>query len=156
MLRVFQQTYAIAGALAGNHVFHFKLACDAQLVHVSLCNESANAGSLKIGKPGDDDGAPPDKHQRKEGDSEPVAQWRARMADDEVRQQYKQRAATAECVNALARNRGLQRLPVRGLGKVRAVAYLYALAHNLMRMVKIAPQLLGEGTFESRTQIGPG
>ena len=49
-------------------------------------------------------------------------------------------------VNALARNRGLQRLPVRGLGKVRAVAYLYALAHNLMRMVKIAPQLLGRGT----------
>ncbi len=97
-------------------------------------------------KPGDDDGQPPDKHQRKEGDSEPVAQWRARMADDEVQQQYKQRAATAECVNALARNRGLQRLPVRGLSKVRAVAYLYALAHNLMRMVKIAPQLLGRGT----------
>lgn len=97
-------------------------------------------------KPGDDDGSPPDKHQRKEGDSEPVAQWRARMVDDEVQRQYKQRAATAECVNALARNRGLQRLPVRGLSKVRAVAYLYALAHNLMRMVKIAPQLLGRGT----------
>jgi hypothetical protein len=97
-------------------------------------------------KPGDDDAAPPDKHQRKEGDSEPVAQWRARMADDEVKQQYKQRAATAECVNALARNRGLQRVPVRGLNKVRAVAYLYALAHNLMRMAKIAPQLIGWGT----------
>jgi hypothetical protein len=96
-------------------------------------------------KPGDDDTPPADKHQRKEGDSEPVAQWRARMADDEVKQQYKQRAATAECVNALARNRGLQRMPVRGLGKVRAVAYLYALAHNLMRMVKIAPQLIGLG-----------
>jgi hypothetical protein len=26
------------------------------------------------------------------------------------------------------------------------VAYLYALAHNLMRMVKIAPQLIGQGT----------
>jgi transposase len=94
-------------------------------------------------KPGDDDSPPMDKHQRKEGDSEPVAQWRARMADDEVKQQYKQRAATAECVNALARNRGLQRMPVRGLSKVRAVAYLYVLAHNLMRMVKIAPQLIG-------------
>lgn len=97
-------------------------------------------------KPGDDDRPPPDKHQRKEGDSEAVAQWRARMADEQVKQQYKQRAATAECVNALARNRGLQRMPVRGLGKVRAVAYLYALAHNLMRMVKIAPQLVGRGT----------
>jgi transposase len=100
-------------------------------------------------KPGDDDAPPADKHQRKEGDSEPVAQWRARMADDEVKQRYKQRAATAECVNALARNRGLRRMPVRGLSKVRAVAYLYALAHNLMRMVKIAPQLIGWGTGAS-------
>jgi transposase len=96
-------------------------------------------------KPGDDE-PPPDKHQRKEGDSEPVAQWRARMAGEEAKDVYKQRAATAECVNALARNRGLQRMPVRGLSKVRAVAYLYALAHNLMRMVKIAPQLIGQGT----------
>ena len=103
----------------------------------------------KAGKPGDDDTPPPDKHQRKEGDSEPVAQWRARMAGDEIKDVYKQRAATAECVNALARNRGLQRMPVRGLGKVRAVAYLYALAHNLMRMVKIAPQMLGRGTGAS-------
>jgi hypothetical protein len=29
---------------------------------------------------------------------------------------------------------------------VGAVAYLYALAHNLMRIVKIAPQLIGWGT----------
>lgn len=94
----------------------------------------------------DDDTPPPDKHQRKPGDSEPVAQWRARMAQDPVKQQYKQRAATAECVNALARNRGLQRMPVRGLSKVRAVAGLYALAHNLTRMAKIAPQLIGWGT----------
>jgi transposase len=90
-----------------------------------------------------------DKHQRKDGDSEPVAQWRQRMADEKIKDLYKQRAATAECVNALARNRGLQRMPVRGLKKVRAVAYLYALAHNLMRMVKIAPQLLGLGTGAS-------
>jgi transposase len=97
-------------------------------------------------KRGDDDTPPVDKHQRKEGDSEAVAQWRSRMAGDEAKELYKQRAATAECVNALARNRGLQRMPVRGLSKVRAVAYLYALAHNLMRMARIAPQLLGLGT----------
>lgn len=88
----------------------------------------------------------PDKHQRKAGDSDAVAQWRARMAGDEAKDVYRQRAATAECVNALARNRGLQRVPVRGLSKARAVAYLYALAHNLMRMVTIAPQLIGLGT----------
>jgi transposase len=100
-------------------------------------------------KSGDEDTPPTDKHQRKEGDSEAVAQWRSRMAGEKLKELYKQRAATAECVNALARNRGLQRMPVRGLAKVRAVAYLYALAHNLMRMVKIAPQLLGLGTGAS-------
>lgn len=98
----------------------------------------------------DGDGSPPpNKHQRKDGDSEPVAQWRERMAEEGNKAVYKQRAATAECVNALARNRGLQRMPVRGLGKARAVAILYALAHNLMRMVKIAPQWMGVGTGAS-------
>jgi transposase len=95
---------------------------------------------------GGDDVPPPDKHQRKDDDSEPVAQWRERMAGEQIKAVYRQRAATAECVNALARNRGLQRLPVRGLGKVRAVAILYALAHNLMRIAKIAPLLVGVGT----------
>lgn len=104
----------------------------------------------KADKRDDDTRPPPDKYRRKEGDSEPVAQWRARMAGDEIKDVYKQRAATAECVNALARNRGLQRMPVRGLGKVRAVAYLYALAHNLMRMAKIAPQMLGRGSGASK------
>jgi transposase len=104
----------------------------------------------KAGKDGEEI-PPPDKHQPKDGDSVPVAQWRARMAGQEIKEIYKQRAATAECVNALARNRGLQRLPVRGLPKVRAVAYLFALAHNLMRMVKIAPQLIGLGTGASAT-----
>jgi len=112
----------------------------------------------RAGKKGQDgdDVPPPDKHQRKEGDSGPVAQWRSRMAGPDIKDIYKLRAATAECVNALARNRGLQRLPVRGLGKVRAVAMLYALAHNLMRMVKIAPQLIGLGTGASATAQAAG
>jgi transposase len=87
-----------------------------------------------------------DEHAPKPGDSEAVAQWRARMATDEAKSIYKTRAATAECVNAQARNRGLVLLPVRGLSKVKCVATLFALAHNLMRMVALAPQLLGIGT----------
>lgn len=102
---------------------------------------------------GDDDTPPPDKHQRKDDDSEAVAQWRSRMSGDQAKGVYKQRAATAECVNAQARNRGLQRMPVRGLRKVRALAYLYALAHNLMRMAKIAPQLIGWGTGASAAAL---
>jgi len=86
-----------------------------------------------------------DKHEPKPDDSEAVAQWRQRMAEPGAKEIYKQRAATAECVNAQARNRGLLRMPVRGLARVRCVVGLFALAHNLMRMAKLAPQLLGWG-----------
>jgi hypothetical protein len=84
-----------------------------------------------------------DKHQRRNGHSDAVAAWRQRMGGAEAAVIYKQRAATAECVNAQARNRGLLRMPVRGLTKVKAVVGLYVLAHNLMRMVKLAPKLVG-------------
>jgi transposase len=87
-----------------------------------------------------------DKHAPKPDDSEAVAEWRARMASDEAKEIYKQRAATAECVNAQARNRGLLRMPVRGLAKVRSVVGLFVLAHNLMRMAVLAPRLIGWGT----------
>jgi transposase len=76
-----------------------------------------------------------DAHTPRPDDTPAVARWRQRMATDEAKAIYRQRAATAECVNALARNRGLQRFLVRGLRKVKAVALWYALAHNLMRAV---------------------
>jgi hypothetical protein len=90
-----------------------------------------------------------DKHQPKPDDTESVAQWRTRMASDEAKETYKQRASTAECVNAQARNRGLLQMPVRGLTKVRSVVGLFVLAHNLMRLAKLAPQLIGWGTGSS-------
>jgi transposase len=86
-----------------------------------------------------------DKHQPKAGDSDAVAQWRVRMGSEEAKEIYKQRAATAECVNAQARNRGLLRMPVRGLAKVKSVVGLFVLAHNLMRMAVLAPQIVGWG-----------
>lgn len=66
------------------------------------------------------------------GDSPALATWRRRMGGAEGRSTYRHRA-TGECVNALWRNRGLVRLPVRGLVKVRAVALWHALAHNMLR-----------------------
>jgi transposase len=78
-----------------------------------------------------------DPHTPRDDDSPAVAEWRQRMATDEAKAIYRQRAATAECVNALARNRGLQRFLVRGLQKVKAVALWYVLAHNLMRAVAL-------------------
>ena len=82
-----------------------------------------------------------DPYQRKPGDSPAVGEWRERMGTDECKDLYKERAAVAECVSAQARNRNLVLLPVRGTQKVKAVAYLYALVHNLMRMISRAPEL---------------
>jgi hypothetical protein len=91
-----------------------------------------------------------DKHQPKPGDSQAVASWRVRMGSEEAQELYKQRAAVAECVNAQSRNRGLLQMPVRGLPKVRCVVGLFVLAHNLLRMVKLAPELVGWGTTPSK------
>lgn len=82
-----------------------------------------------------------DPHTPREDDSPAVAQWRQRMATPEAQQIYKQRAATAECVNAIARNRGLQQFRVRGSPKARAVMLWYVLAHNLMRMATLCREL---------------
>jgi IS5 family transposase len=81
----------------------------------------------------------------KDDDSAAVGAWRERMGSEEAKAIYKERAATAECVNALARERGLTRLRVRGTAKVRCVLLLHALAHNLMRTLALAPELLGYG-----------
>lgn len=70
-------------------------------------------------------------------DSEALAQWRQRMGSEAAKEIYKQRAATAECVNAIARGRGLSQFLVRGIHKVKAVALWYAIAHNLMREVTL-------------------
>ena len=74
-----------------------------------------------------------DPHVPLPTDTPAVAAWRERMGTPEAKAIYKDRAATAECVNAQARNRGLRQLGVRGLAKVRVIALWYALAHNLMR-----------------------
>lgn len=79
-------------------------------------------------KPGTEDRTPTDIRAR---DSEAVASWRERMESDEGKAIYKERAATAELVNAQARNRGLGQFLVRGLERVRSVALLHALTQNL-------------------------
>ena len=78
-----------------------------------------------------------DPHTPRPDDTPKVAQWRQRMGTAAAKEIYKERASTAECVNAHARNRGLYQFRVRGLAKVKAVVLLYALAHNLMRAVAL-------------------
>lgn len=76
-----------------------------------------------------------DPHTPRADDSPAVAEWRQRMATPEAKEIYKERASTAECVNALARNRGLRQFTVRGLRKAKAIVLWFVLAHNLMRSV---------------------
>lgn len=71
------------------------------------------------------------------GDTPALAAWRERMGTAQAKEIYKRRAATAECVNAIARNRGLQQFCVRGLKKVKMIAVWFAIAHNMMRTVAL-------------------
>ena len=84
-----------------------------------------------------------DRHAAKPGDSAAVAAGRVRMGTDQAKGIYKDRAATAECVNALARVRGLVRVLVRGLAKVKAIALWYALAHNLLCATRLRAAVAG-------------
>ena len=71
--------------------------------------------------------------ESKPGDSEAIKAWKQRMASEEGKKIYKERAATSETVNADLRTyRGLVPLTVRGLEKITCVALWCALAHNLM------------------------
>jgi transposase len=71
-------------------------------------------------------------------DSAEVQAWRARMATPEAKTIYRQRGATAECVNAQYRMRhGVQQLMVRGVDKVLSAMLLVAITHNLLRWIAL-------------------
>lgn len=55
MNRTYQQVYVVPGTLAANHSFQFAAHGNCTLIHASLSNTSANAGTLKIGTASDDD-----------------------------------------------------------------------------------------------------
>jgi hypothetical protein len=73
-------------------------------------------------------------------DSNDIGDWRERMGTHEAKASEKDRAATAERVNAIARNRGLQQFRVRGRRKVKTVLLWYAPAHNMMRGIALRLQ----------------
>jgi transposase len=79
-----------------------------------------------------------DPYAPREGDTATVVEWRRRMGTEAAQAIYKQRSSSAEWVNAGCRNRGLYRLVVRGVQKVRCCALWQALAHNLMVMWRTA------------------
>lgn len=75
------------------------------------------------------------------GDKPAVAAWRVRMGQPDAKTIYKERAQTAEWVNAQARNRGLQQFTVRGLRAIHGVSLIYAIVHNLLQSVTLRKQV---------------
>src|SRR5271155_4750295 len=73
-----------------------------------------------------------DRHAPQPSDPPGVADWRNRMGGDDAKRIYKERAATAECANAQARNRGLTQFLVRSMDKVKTIALWHALTHNMV------------------------
>jgi transposase len=71
-------------------------------------------------------------NERKQGDSDAVADWRSRMGTEAAKLIYGLRCQTAEWVNAQCRNRGFRHMPVRGRPRCRIVGLLYAITHNLV------------------------
>jgi transposase len=79
-----------------------------------------------------------DPYEPREDDSEAVAAWRRRMGTDQAKSIYKQRAATAETVNADAKeHRGLDSLNVRGRNRALSAACLFALTYNILRLITL-------------------
>ena len=78
-----------------------------------------------------------DPYARRKGDSDAVAEWRARMGTAAAKTILRLRGQAAEWVNAVCRNHGLQQMPVRGQPKCRAVATLHAITHNIFRGLKL-------------------
>lgn len=79
-----------------------------------------------------------DRYVAQPNDPPGVAAWRQRMGTDAAKAIYKERAATAEWVNAQARNRGLKQFLVRGIDKVKTIALWHALTHNMVCTWRLA------------------
>jgi uncharacterized protein (DUF885 family) len=106
--------------------------------HAAIAQAAAQEVTLYAPVPKPRKGDTREPHLPRAGDSEAVAAWRQRMGTAEAKAIYKQRAATAETVNADAKeHRGLDRLAVRGLGKVLGSASLFALTYNLLRLITL-------------------
>jgi hypothetical protein len=73
--------------------------------------------------------------EKRKGDTQEMAAWRARMETAEAKVIYRERGSTAEHVNAHSRRHGLYQLPVRGTEKVLSVLLLVAITHNLLRWI---------------------
>jgi transposase len=80
-----------------------------------------------------------DRYAPQPDDAPAIATWRERMGSQAAKDIYKERAATAECTNAQARNRGLRQFLVRGACKAKSIALLHGLTHNMVCGWRLMP-----------------
>ena len=101
--------------------------------------DAASAQGIEVFAPVKKTRAPVEnRHEAKPKDTAAVTEWRIRMGTEEAQATYRERAATAETVNAdLKCWRGLDRFGVRGTTKVLAVSLWSALAYNVMRALAL-------------------
>jgi transposase len=78
-----------------------------------------------------------DPYLPRPGDGAGVLAWRARMASEAGKAQYKLRSV-CECIHARWRNWDLRQLTVRGIEKARAVVLCYALTNNILQGHRLA------------------
>lgn len=78
-----------------------------------------------------------DPYLPRRGDGPGVLAWRARMASQAGKAQYKHRSI-CECIHARWRNWDLRQLTVRGIEKVRAAVLWYALTNNILQERRLA------------------
>src|SRR6266567_278340 len=78
-----------------------------------------------------------DPYLPRRGDGAGVLAWRARMASEAGKAQYKPRSI-CECIHARWRNWDLRQLAVRGTEKVRAIVLCYALTNNILQGHRLA------------------
>jgi transposase len=98
--------------------------------------EKAHAAGIEVFAPPPNNKHGTDPFAPRKDDGAGTLAWRQRMSSAEGQAVYRSRAK-AECINADLRNRGFQRLLLRGRDKVRAVLLWFAVAHNLLRAVAL-------------------
>lgn len=118
---------------------------DGGFASLKAIEEASQAGCTVFAPLKDEDKqreAGSDPYAAKKGDSPAIAAWRARMGTTAAKAIYRLRCQTAEWVNAMARNRGFWRMPVRGQSKCRTIAILYAITHNIVQAVKLRTEAI--------------
>lgn len=110
---------------------------DGGYVKLEAIASAAEGGTTVYAPPQGKKKGKPALTKPKPGDPPEVAEWRQRMGTPEAQEIYKDRAATAELVNADLKEHRQMKLNVRGASKVLTVALLYALTFNIMRWVSL-------------------